>query len=80
MPLGEHRITAEVLELDSRDYVRLSVLKDEIVKNIHGMPLTLLKKGEVIARKRATIARGKAERLKWTDEAVRAVEVSKFLS
>jgi hypothetical protein len=80
MPLGEHRATAEVLELDSRDYVRLSVIKDEIVKNPHGMPLKLLKKGEIIAKKRETIARGKAERLKWTDEAVRAIEVSKFLS
>jgi len=28
-----------VLAVDSRDYVRLSVLKDEIMKNPHRMPL-----------------------------------------
>ncbi|MCU1336673.1 MAG: hypothetical protein JWO19_2254 [Bryobacterales bacterium] len=78
-PWGEHRVTAEVLEVDSRDFVRLSVLKDEITKNPHGMPLKLLKKGEVIVKKRATIGRGKPERLEWTDETVRAIEVSRFL-
>jgi hypothetical protein len=80
LPLGEHRTTAEVLDLDSRDYVRLLVIKDEIVKNPHGMPLKLLKKGEIIVRKRDTLMRGKAQRIKSTDEAVRAIEVSKFLT
>jgi hypothetical protein len=80
LPLGEHLTTAEVLDLDSRDYVRLSVIKDEIVKNPHKMPLKLLKKGEIIVRQRSTLVRGKAHRLKWTDEAVRAIEVSNFLS
>jgi hypothetical protein len=32
------------------------------------------------SRKRAMIARWKPERLKWTDETVRVVEVSRFLS
>ena len=79
-PWGEHRVTAEVLEVDRRDFVRLSVIKDEITDNPDRMPMKLFKKGEVIVKKRATIARGKAERLKWTEETVRAVKVSKFLS
>ena len=78
-PWGEHCVTAQVLELDSRGFVRLSVIDDEITKNPDRMPLKLLKKGEVIVKKRATIGRGKAERLKWTEETVRAIEVSKFL-
>jgi len=80
LPLGEHLTTAEVLDVDRQGYVRLSVLKDEIVKNTHAMSLKLLKKGEIIVRKRDTLMRGKAHRLKWTDEAVRAVEVSEFVS
>ena len=78
-PWGEHRVTAEVLEVDRRDFVRLSVIKDEITDNPDKMPIKLFKKGEVIVKKRATIGRGKAERLEWTEEIVRAVEVSKFL-
>jgi len=77
--IGERRVTAAVLELDSRDYVRLSVIKEDILSNEYGMPLKPLKKEQVIVKKRATIARGKPERLKWTDETVRAIEVSKFL-
>jgi hypothetical protein len=79
-PWGEHRVTAQVLELDTRDFVRLCVIDDEITENPDKMPMKLFKKGEVIVKKRATIARGKAERLKWTEETVRAIEVSKFLS
>jgi hypothetical protein len=75
-PLGETRVTAQILEIDSRGYVRLSILKDEITRNEHGMPLRLLKKGEIVVKKRATITRGKPVRLKWTEEAVRANELS----
>ena len=78
--IGERRITAAVLELDSRDYVRLSVIKEDILSNTYGMPLKPLKKDQVIVKKRGTIARGKPERLKWTDETVRAIEVSRFLT
>jgi hypothetical protein len=40
---GERRVTAAVLTLDSRGYVRLSVIKDEIIENKFGMPLKALK-------------------------------------
>lgn len=78
--LGERRVTAAVMTLDSRDYVRLSVIKDEIIDNKYGMPLKQLKKGEVIVRKKSTIAKGHPERMKWSEESARSLAVSRFLS
>lgn len=77
--LGERRITAAVLTVDSKGLVRLSVMKDEILENLYKMPLKALKKDEIIARKRATIAKGDPERLKWSDESARSIAVSRFL-
>ena len=79
-PRGKRRVTAQVLEIDSRDYVRLSVIADEIIENKYGMPLKSLKKDEILVKKLATIARGTPQRLKWADEAQRSVEVSVFLT
>ena len=79
--LGERRLTAEYLGLDSKGCVRLSVLKDEILSNVYEIPLKVLKKGTVIVRKRTTISKGKPERLLWTDETARswATATSRFL-
>ena len=78
--IGERRVTAAVLTTDSKGFVRLSVMKDEITANKYGMPLKPLKKDQAIVKKRATIARGSAERMKWSDESARAMAVSRFLS
>jgi hypothetical protein len=78
--IGERRVTAAVLTMDSKGFVRLSVMKDEITANKYEMPLKALKKDQVIVKKRATIGRGSAERLKWSDESARAHAVSRFLS
>ena len=77
--LGERCVTAAVLTVDSKGFVRLSVMKDEIVDNKYQMPLKTFKKDEVIVKKRATIAKGKPERLKWSDESARSLAVSRFL-
>jgi hypothetical protein len=77
--IGERRVTAAVLTLDSKGFVRLSVMKDEITANKYEMPLKHLKKDQVIVRKRVTIDRGKPERMKWSDETARAVAASRFL-
>jgi hypothetical protein len=37
--IGERRVTAAVLTMDSKGLVRLSVMKDEITANKYGMPL-----------------------------------------
>lgn len=79
-PNGEQRVTAELLELDSRGYLKLVVLKAVIEKNTHGIPLKTFKKGETIVKKRSTIERGNPMRLKWHDEGHRSSEISKFLS
>ena len=76
---GERRVTAAVLTLDSKGFVRLSVMKDEITANKYGMPLKSFKKDQVIVKKRATIGRGHAERLRWSDESARALAVSRFM-
>lgn len=78
-PNGDQRVTAQLLELDSRDYLRLVVIKAEIKENPHGMPLKAFKKGEIVVKKRTTITQGNPERLKWVDEAQRSIEVSEFL-
>src|SRR5689334_22330194 len=78
--LGERRVTAAVLTTDNKGFVRLAVMKDEIIANKYEMPLKSLKKDQVIVKKRATVGRGHAERLKWSDESARAMAVSRFLS
>jgi hypothetical protein len=78
--LGERRVTAAVVTVDSKGFVRLSVMKDEITANKYGMPLKPLKKDQVIVKKRVTVGRGGAERMKWSDESARAMAVSRFLS
>jgi len=72
-------VTAAVLTTDDKGFVRLSVMKDEITANKYEMPLKPLKKDQVITKKRATIGRGSAERMKWSEETARALAVSKFL-
>ena len=77
--IGERRVTAAVLTVDSKAFVRLSVMKDEITANKYDMPLKSQKKDQVIVKKRATIGRGHAERLRWSDESARALAVSRFM-
>ena len=78
--VGERRVTAEVLKVDARGYVSLSVCECEILSNKHGLPLEPFKKGELIRKQRSTIGKGIGERLKWSHEDARALAVSKFLN
>ena len=78
--IGERRITAEVLAIDARDFVSLSVCACEIVSNKDGRSLEPFKKKQLIRKKRGTIGKGSGERLKWSEEDVRLRAVSKFLS
>ena len=59
--IGERRVTAAVLTIDTKGFIRLSVMKDEITANKYEMPLKPLKKDQVIVKKRATIGRGGAD-------------------
>ena len=79
--LGERLMIAEVLR-DEAGWVYLLVRGCEFVsakigRNPSDVPVLL--KGTETKRKRATIARGKPERLLWSDESARAPLASRFL-
>ncbi len=74
-------MVAEVLREDG-DWVQLLVRHCELVSVKTGfLPrhIPLLNNSAEIKRMRKTIARGKAERLRWSDESARAMIASKFL-
>lgn len=79
--VGERRVVAEVLQMDEQDgWVHLLVLHVETLSEVQGRAIrTALPAGAKTKRKKKTIARGKPERLLWSDESARAVIVSKFL-
>ena len=62
-------VTGQVLTYDPKDFVNVSVLKCEIVEVRYGMGIEPLKKNQLIKRKRATLAKGRAERLAAPPEA-----------
>jgi hypothetical protein len=83
---GERRVTAEVASTDKKGYVHLVVRKCEVVSDHSFRGVKVLKAGERIMRKRATLKKHKAERMTWagTDgegarTAVTGVVVSRFL-
>jgi hypothetical protein len=71
---------AEVLKVDSRGYVSLSVCECEIVSNKHGLAVEPFKKKQIIRKQRSTIGKGSGERLQWSEEDARSLAESKFLS
>lgn len=70
-PLGEQKAIGQIAEIDG-DFIKITVLKSEITKNDAIKDLYSHKVGTTIARKRATLLRGKPERLLWSEEEVRA--------
>lgn len=77
--VGSRRVTGEILTEDGNGFVRLSVVKCEILTNQSVRVLEPFPKGQVVKRKRATIGRGGGERLKWSEEGARALAASRFL-
>lgn len=81
--IGERRVIAEVLR-EADGWVRLLVRGCEVISDKQSRafrrpkPLEL-KKGQEIKRQRKTLARGKLERLPWSDENAREIVASKFL-
>ena len=77
--LGERRLTAEVLSEGHEDgWVHLLVRGCEILSEMEGRSVPLLKLETEIKRAHKTILRGKLERLLWSDESVRARLASRF--
>lgn len=79
--LGDRLMVAEVLRQDN-EWVYLLVRHCELASVTTGnLPrqVPLLHNGIETKRKRNTIVRGKAERLRWSDESARSMIASKFL-
>lgn len=79
--LGERQVIAEVLR-EEAGWIYLLVRRCEVAsatigRNLQDVPV--LPKDTETKRKRTTIARGKAERLLWSDESARALLTSQFL-
>jgi hypothetical protein len=66
--------------VDPRGYLSLSVLECKILSTTNRLPVERLKAGEVVRKPRSMIETGSGERLKWSDEAARALIVNMFLN
>jgi len=75
---GERMVIAEVIR-DKDGWVDLLLRECTIISEKPGWLLKPLPKNLEVRRKRRTIERGNPERLRWSDEAVRAGLNSKFL-
>ena len=76
-PWGEQEVTAQIIDQDG-DYIELKVLKAVISQNHIGSDLRPYKVGTIFKKKRQTILRGKPERLRWSEEDVRAALTKEF--
>ena len=76
---GDRLVVAEVLR-DADGWVELLVRECTIVSEKPGWLLKPLPNNVEVRRRRRTIERGNPERLRWSDESVRAGLKSKFLS
>ena len=76
--LGTREVTAQVLTLDPKDFLSLTVLKCVVIENRYGGDIKPFKKSDLIKRKRSTLARGGAEKLVDLDPPKRPKVVSRF--
>jgi len=77
--IGDRVVIAEVLR-DDGEWVDLLVRDCTVTSERSGHPVAPLAKNAPVRRKRHTIAKGKPERLLWSDETVRALLVSRLLA
>ncbi|MDE2336627.1 MAG: hypothetical protein KGL10_04890 [Alphaproteobacteria bacterium] len=69
-PVGKQKIIAQVIEMDG-DFIKLTILKSELLENTVARELLPHKVGTVITKKRATLLSGAPQRLHWSEEDVR---------
>ncbi len=77
--IGERLVIGEVIR-DKDEWVDVLIRGCTLVSEKPGRKVFPLLKGQEVRRKRRTIERGKPERLLWSDESVRTILASKFLS
>ena len=68
---GKQKVTAQITAIDG-EFIKLTILKSEIIENIIGSELKPCKVGTTITKKRATLLSGDPHRLHWSEEEVRA--------
>ncbi len=69
-PVGKQKVTAQITEIDG-DFIKLTVLKSELLENTVARELLPHKVGTVITKKCTTLLRGEPQRLHWSEEDVR---------
>ena len=69
-PVGQQKVIAQITEIDG-DFIKLTVLKSELLENTVARELLPHKVGTIITKKRATLLRGEPQRLHWSEEDVR---------
>src|SRR5690242_17165863 len=72
--IGEHDIEGKV-EFCDREWVHVRV-KSCATRPDSGWMIESFKTGDVLRRRRATLSRGKLQRMMWTDESARALVAS----
>lgn len=78
--IGERTITAQVLKVTPDGWIVLVVKRCETINaETWWRTIPALKAGRELRRRPATLARGRVERLPWSDESARAVVASRFL-
>ena len=69
-PIGKQKIIAQITEIDG-DFIKLTVLKSELLESTVSRELLPHKVGTVITKKRTPLLRGEPQRLHWSEEDVR---------
>ena len=69
-PVGKQKVIAQITEIDG-DFIKLTVLKSELLENLVAKVLLPHKVGAIITKKRATLLRCEPQRLHWSEEDVR---------
>ena len=69
-PIGKQKVVAQIADIEG-DFIKLTILKSEIMENDSIKELRPHKVGTTITKKRSTLLRGEPQRLHWSEEAVR---------
>ena len=69
-PWGKQKVIGQITAIDG-DFIKLTVLKAEILEDDAPKELLPPKPGTEITKKRATLLRGEPQRLHWSEEDVR---------
>lgn len=78
--IGDRTITAQVLKVTPDGWIVLVVKLCETTNaETWWRQIPALKAGAELRRRPATIGRGRAERLRWSDESARSAVASRFL-